>query len=372
MIFSLAACGGKDVNLQEETGQDTLPGTDIKRTSSMELRYADQFTVDYYEGGYKLIQVTGGRSYLIVPEGMEAPEGADGKLIAVKQPLKNIYVAATASMALFDSIDGLGSISLSSQRAGDWYVPNAVQAMKEGRIHFAGKYSEPDFETLLECNCDLAVESTMILHNPTVQEMLERLGIPVFIEQSSYESHPLGRTEWVKAYGALLNKEEEAESYFESQAAIAEELEGLENTGKTAAMFFINTSGGVVVYSSGSYIIKMLELAGGNYVFENTGNKDSSKSSVNITMEEFYSAAVDADYLIYNSTVVTDEETVESLCAKCPLLKDFKAVKEGKVWCTGKQMYQATDKTGDIIKDMRIIFTDSQESPSILYKMQEK
>ena len=39
----------------------------------------------------------------------------------------------------------------------------------------------------------------MIYHNPEVKEKLEEFGIPVLVEHSSYESHPLGRTEWVKA-----------------------------------------------------------------------------------------------------------------------------------------------------------------------------
>ena len=51
---------------------------------------------------------------------------------------------------------------------------------------FAGKYDEPDYELLVNQGCDLAVESTMILHSPKVQEMIEMLGIPVFIDRSSY------------------------------------------------------------------------------------------------------------------------------------------------------------------------------------------
>ncbi len=31
-------------------------------------------------------------------------------------------------------------------------------------------------------DCDLAIESTMILHTPKVQEMIEDLDIPVFID----------------------------------------------------------------------------------------------------------------------------------------------------------------------------------------------
>ena len=73
-------------------------------------------------------------------------------------------------------------------------------------------YSEPDYEMLVDQDCDVAIESTMILHTPKVQEMIEDLDIPVFIDRSSYETHPLARTEWIKLYGAMLDKEEEQRS----------------------------------------------------------------------------------------------------------------------------------------------------------------
>lgn len=95
---------------------------------------------------------------------------------------------------------------LTGTQASGWYIENAVKAMDDGKIKFAGKYSEPDYEMLVDEDCDLAIESTMILHTPKVQEMIESLDIPVMIDRSSYESHPLGRTEWIKLYAAMLNK----------------------------------------------------------------------------------------------------------------------------------------------------------------------
>ena len=91
-------------------------------------------------------------------------------------------------MALFHAMDSLDVIGFSSVTAENWYVDAAREAMEHGEIVFAGKYSAPDFELLVSQNCDLAVESTMILHTPKVQEMLEQLGIPVFIDRSSYEN----------------------------------------------------------------------------------------------------------------------------------------------------------------------------------------
>ncbi len=105
--------------------------------------------------------------------------------------------------------------------------------MNAGTMIFAGKYSEPDYELLVSENCDLAIESTMILHSPKVQEMIEMLDIPVFIDRSSYESQPLGRTEWIKLYGAMLDKEEEAADFFASQASVVENLKDFQNTEKT-------------------------------------------------------------------------------------------------------------------------------------------
>lgn len=192
----------------------------------MTLNYAECFNVYYCTDGYKLLDVKDGAQYLLVPDGKEAPDDLDSDVIVIHQPLERIYMAATSPMALFDAIDSLDTIRLSGETADNWYVQDAVDAMNAGTMIFAGKYSEPDYELLVSENCDLAIESTMILHSPKVQEMIEMLDIPVFIDRSSYESQPLGRTEWIKLYGAMLDKEEEAADFFASQGKCCGKSEG--------------------------------------------------------------------------------------------------------------------------------------------------
>ena len=148
----------------------------------MVLNYAECFNVYYCTDGYKLIDVKDGAQYLLVPDGKEAPDDLDSDVIVIHQPLERIYMAATSPMALFDAIDSLDTIRLSGETADNWYVQDAVDAMNAGTMIFAGKYSEPDYELLVSENCDLAIESTMILHSPKVQEMIEMLDIPVFID----------------------------------------------------------------------------------------------------------------------------------------------------------------------------------------------
>ena len=305
-----------------------------------------------------------------MPEGRNIPSDLEEDIVILHQPLDRIYLAATSVMALFDSLDALDAIRLSGTQKSGWYIENAVQAMEDGAILYAGKYSEPDYELLIDEECDLAIESTMILHTPKVQEMLEMLEIPVFIDRSSYETHPLGRTEWIKVYAAMLDKEEQAETFFKEQSKVIEELKDFENTEQTVAFFYVSTDGTVVVRKSEDYIPKMIEIAGGRYVFDDLENTENNSASISISMEEFFASAADADYLIYNSSIDNPVESMEDLLAKSELFADFKAVREGNVWCTGKYLYQATDIVGNLITDIHLMLTDGKtEEMTFLYKV---
>lgn len=347
-----------------------IPG--LAYESSMELQYAENFSVDYYEGGYALLSIQDEEQFLVVPEGAPIPEGLDGEIEVLQQPLENIYLVATSAMDFFASLDGMDAIRLSGTEADGWYVEAAKEAMEDGDILYAGKYSTPDYERIVAEHCDLAVESTMIYHTPEVQEKLEEFGIPVVVERSSYENHPLGRVEWMKLYGVLLDKEAEAEEIFTEQTKKLEEVMESDHTGKTVAFFYISSNGYANVRKSGDYISKMINLAGGNYVFQNLGENDNALSTVNMQMEEFYAGAKNADVLIYNSTIDGELTDLEALLSKSELLADFKAVQSGNVWCTTQNVFQETSGLADMIMDMHEIFTDdtgSLNKTTYLYRL---
>lgn len=345
-----------------------LPG--LTWQSEMALRYAHEFAVDYYEGGYKLLTIGDGNRYLVVPEGGDIPAGLDGGIGIIRQPLNNVYLAATAAMALFDAVDGLDVIRLSGTQAEGWYIENAAAAMRRGDMLYAGKYSAPDYELLTGMGCPLAIESTMILHTPKVQEMLEQLGVTVFIEHSSYESHPLGRTEWVKLYAAMLNKEAQADAFFDGQAKVIDELKDFTNTEKKVAFFYISTDGSVVVRGANDYVAGMIELAGGRYIFSDAAALDSARAAVTISMEDFYAAAVDADYLIYNASIDAPLNSLDDLLGKSALFADFRAVKDGNVWSTDRYLYQATDIVGQLITDINRMLTGQTEGMTFIHRLQ--
>lgn len=345
---------------------------DLENTPSehMELLYADQFSVDRYENGISLVTVGDGEKYLLVPEN-ETVE-TSGDITVINTPVDNIYLAASSAMDLFFGIGADDRIFAASTLERDWSLPYVKQAMSDEDILYAGKYSAPDYELILSEGCGIAIESTMIYHKPEVKEQLERFGIPVFVERSSYESHPLGRLEWVKLYGLMTGNEEEAEKLFSEQSELLQSVSQNGSAGKTAAFFYISQKGSAVVRKPDDYVSKMIQLAGGEYIFtsDDLNTEENAQSTTDMQFEAFYAAAKDADMLIYSSTIDGGIEDISALLEKNSLFADFKAVKTGNVWCTDKNMFQQTTAAAEIISDLNLIFTDNAgDETEFFYKL---
>lgn len=370
MMTILCACSAQRVST---SGNKNISGLEYE--GSMKLKYAQQFAVDYYKGGYAIISIKDGDRFLVIPEDKDVPENMDSDIKIIKRPLKNVYMVSTSAMDLVCAIDEEKNIRLSGTKEKDWYVDKAKEAMKSSNMLYAGKYSAPDYELILSEKCELAVENTMIYHSPEVIDKLENTGVPVLVEKSSYESHPLGRMEWIKMYGVLFGKEDEAEKYFDEKTKEADKvIENVEkeqnDNRKTVAFFYITSNGAVSVRKSGDYVSKMIELAGGEYVFKDLTD-ENALSTMNIQMEEFYAIAKDADYLIYNSAIDGELYTMDELIEKSSMLKDFKAVKNGDVWCTGKNMFQETTGIADMIVDINSIVNGADGDLEYIHKLTE-
>ena len=370
-LLMLAGCGSPSSAYEKQTVSDGI-SQELVYAGSMELQYAENFTVDYYEGGYTLLTTTmDGQRFLIVPENKAVPKDLDEEIVVLHRPIKDLYLVASAVMDMFCQLDGLDAIAFSGQQEENWYVEAAKEAMAKGDLLYAGKYSKPDYELLVSKGCSLAIENRMIAHSPDVIEKLEDFKIPVMIECSSYESHPLGRVEWVKFFGALLGKEEEAERIFEDQVAILERVSADEQTKKKVVFFFVTSNGLVQVRQSSDYVPKMIELAGGKYVFENLGDPDSRRSTLNMQVEEFYNGAKDADFLIYNSSIDGGVANIRELLDKCELLADFKAVQENNVWCTTNDLYQQSLSIGYLMEDIHAMLSgEGEEQMHYLFRLE--
>ena len=367
MSVMLACCGSADTQSKQDSAFDG------HRTGSMELLYADQFHVDFYDDGIAVIEVEDGLKYLVTedPEALPEwlPENISEDMTIISAPASSVYNAASSAMDLIDAIGAIDSVIMTSTQAGDWSIDKIRELVENDKIRYIGKYRAPDYEALLEENVDLAIESTMIYHSPQVKEAIEELGIPVLVERSSYESEPLGRLEWIKLYGLLLGKSEEAKSFFDEAVS---KLEGVDtdsfSESPTVAFFSVNSNGSVVVRKPGDYVTKMIEMAGGTYALKDiTEEEENALSTMNMQMEAFYDKAVDADIIIYNSTIEGGLKDISELTELSDRFIDFKAVKSGNVWCTDASTFQRTTGAADMILEMNRIFAGNTEDESLGY-----
>ena len=124
MVLIFADLGSSGSN---ENGAPAFEG--LKFKEKVKLKYANQFSIYKYEGGYAYLEIVDGDKLLVVPKGKEAPKNLDKDIIVVKQPLKNIYLVSTAVMALFDSLDSLDNIKFVG--TDHWYIENARKAIEE-------------------------------------------------------------------------------------------------------------------------------------------------------------------------------------------------------------------------------------------------
>ena len=395
----------------------------MEPTGHMSLDYATEFAVDYYDG-LALITIGGTDRYLLIPENAKAPADLDTDIIPIRKP-DTIYLAASAGMDYFRVLKALDTVRMTSTQAVNWSLPEVVQALDSEKMLYAGKYSAPDYELLLREGIDLAIESTMIYHTPETKEKIEKLGIPVLVDKSSYEPHPLGRMEWIKLYGLLLGKTDEADAFYNEQlaslTAVPELSKMLSSTvpsaredstsdtaqtsetstsgtiqngrfefdtprnpetstsgsaqnpvasqdSPTVAYFYITSSGYANVRSPGDYISKMIEMAGGSYAFaDTTVPEDSAKATMNMQMEAFLDRALVSDILIYSTSIDGEMHSAEELYKKAPMLKQSRAASAGNIWITGKNMYQQSTAVAQMMLELHAVISGNADEDELIF-----
>lgn len=363
-IFFISSCAEKESVSNNSVGYDSLNFSEAQK-----LSYAVQFSVKKADC-YHLITIGEKEKFLLVPEDAEPPSQIPDDITVLKQPLNKTYLVSTGAMDFIAAIGAMDNLRFSGAKEKDWYIEEAVSAMKSGNLLYAGKYSAPDFELLVSENCNFAVENTMIYHKPEVKEKLEDLAIPVLVDYSSMEKHPLGRLEWIKLYGLLFNREKEAAAFYEKKLkSIKKVLKDKERNVKIA-FFHVTSSGAVNVRTPEDYITKMIKLSGGQYALDDLLKNEKKSSAMNIQMEDFYMAAVDADIIIYNSTIDGKLPDIEALISKNAMFADFKAVKNGRVYCTEANFFQKTTELAAFMVDLNKIISNDDSELSFLDKLE--
>ena len=365
-LFFLASCGKKEEKTENWAG--------LQLTFTEENQYAEEFVIEQYEGGFRRITIKG-TDYLVVPNGKEIPEQLPKDVTVIRQPAEKIYMASSSAMSFFQELGSLSRVGYTSTGAGDWSDTEIAGLVRDDTITFVGKYNAPDYEWLLQEGCGLIVENTMILHDPGTKEKLEQLGFPVMIERSSYEKHPMGRMEWIRVYGCILGMEEKAEHWFQEKNSAYQDLIGKKKgREQRVAYFSFSPNGYVNIQAPSGYMAEMIRIAGGTYAFTaaDLGVDPEDSSSLHLSTEQFYAVAKDADILIYNGAIYGAYESITAMVKEKPLMKEFSAVKSGKVYYTKDNLFQKPTGVTELLEELtRILSEEEGKDMKYLIRMAE-
>lgn len=269
--------------------------------------------------------------YVLVPSGSEVPDGIpEGTL--VRTPIDHIIVYSSVHASIIDMLGEAGRISGVCEP--EYMTCKAVQkGIADGSIIDCGNSVSPNIEKIAEAGGQVIIASPF--QNSTYGAA-EKLGIPI-IEAADYmENLPLGRTEWVRLFGALLDRQDRADSLFRAAESdyngvrdkVRKHLDSLGGDSHRPTLLAERKYGASWDVPGGnSYMVRIYNDAGASYIF--SGN--TSSANVNMSFENVLRQGIDADIWVMKYWSETPM-SYASLESEYHLYSQFKAFKERHIF----------------------------------------
>ncbi|WP_246054193.1 ABC transporter substrate-binding protein [Antarcticibacterium flavum] len=295
----------------------------------MEIKYAKGFSIEKYDGYDFLIikdpwpDADKTYRYLLLKEGTTAPANlAYDQIIQV--PVKKLVVTSTTHIP---SLEALGvEKTLIGFPGLDYVSSDSIRKLiNKGEITELGQNEAINTELLISLEPELVVGFAVNGNNKTYST-IERTGIPVIYNGDWTENSPLGKAEWVKFFGALYNKNEEASRYFkkvETNYKMAKNLAATAEKKPTVLSGSMYKDQWYVPYGN-SWLARFIEEANASYIYKET----TGSGSMALAFETVLSDAQNVDYWVAPGQFGSYVQLMEA----SPHYDQFKAVKEQKVY----------------------------------------
>ncbi len=256
-------------------------------------------------------------------DGENPPAGLE--CVVVKAPLKRVACLSSSHVAF---IDALGRADVIGAVSGARYITNESvrEGFASGRIKDVGYEGNINYELLAMLKPDVLFIYSVAGEKLPVVGKMEELGVPVVTIGEYLETSPLGKAEWVVAFGEMLGCRPEAEAVFDSirgdYDAVAALAAGVDN--RPEVMLNAPWRDTWFVPGDRSYIVRLINDAGARYVCRGV---DSDQSRA-INGETAYIYASKADYWLNPN----DASSIAELAALNPNFADIPALRNGMVY----------------------------------------
>lgn len=343
---------------KEETSLSESNG--LEKTGQVDLEYANHFNIEYYNDIYKLIEDSEGEKYLLIPEGEDVPKDTLGAE-PIQMPIESLGTTNTIQQSWIRPIGEIEKISTVTYDKDRWYIEEIIQGLESGQITYVGDNKAPDYELISAIDPDLTLMSSSNIEEMGM--MYDELGLSYMAFDPHEEEDFRGRIEWIKFTGALFDKEEEAQEFYEEEMARLEEVSNSidpdEEKPKVSSFYFLESKDIFNVKNAGDYQVDMIEWAGGDYIPADLNPEE--RGNTNMNAEEVYLAIEDADIILFDSVTSKSVQSLESLVSKGEYLADLKAVENKNVWGLKPTYFQEAEQLASIVEEMNQIFTNSHD-----------
>lgn len=186
------------------------------------IAYAQGFTIKDYEDFY-VVQIKQPWahakehfSYVLIKKQVQLPDSLRA-YPQIKIPIQSIVCTSTTHIPALDVLNEVASLK---GFAGLDYVSSETvrKQIEQGKIKEVGQNEALNVEQILDIQPTVFMAFAMDNGNKSLHT-LAQAGIPILYNGDWTEQHPLGKAEWIKLFGVLYNKEEEATRYFNQIAA---------------------------------------------------------------------------------------------------------------------------------------------------------
>lgn len=269
--------------------------------------------------------------WYLVPRDSAAPQGISEDRI-IRIPVRSIVCMSTTHIAM---LSALGEGSLITGISGSSLVYDSIvnEGISSGRIKDVGYEGNLNKELIVTLSPNLIMAYGVADPTSGSTARLEGTGVKVFYNADYLEEHPLARCAWLRLFGILTGKEELADSIVKSVSTSYTELAARvrKATEERPAVLLGAPWEDVWYISPGnSYIGRLIEDAGGNYIFSHMKGANSAPLSV----EAVFQTASESDIWINPGTA----DNLSDITAADHRLTSLPVIAEGRVWNNRKRM----------------------------------
>lgn len=222
-------------------------------------------------------------------------------------------------------LDAIGKAECVVGVSGKQYIFNTAISSNPA-VKDIGYDSNIDYEALLALRPDVVLMYGITSEDSTVTAKLRELEIPYLYLGDYTEQSPLGKAEWIVAIGEIVGCRAYAEQLFTDITERYEAIKvSIDTTHKPKVMFNLPYQDVWYMPSDDSYIVRLVEDAGGEYIYK---GKNPTGGSRGISLEEALLLVNRADIWLNPSQVLSLDE----LRAVAPHFAGSDVVRNGRVY----------------------------------------